>query len=302
MKYIFGPVPSRRLGVSLGIDPVPLKTCSYNCIYCEVGLTTCLTTERREWVPWKEILEELREYLSIHGDEGLDYITFSGSGEPTLHRNIGDMIEEIKTLSRVPVAVLTNGSLLWDPETRRAIHEADLVLPSLDAVREAVWKKINRPHPSLSLEKIIEGLIKFREEYKGKIYLEILFVKDVNEGEVPYLLEYLRKIKPDKVQLNSVARPPPHSWVKPVDEEFLKKAGEILKGEIVCGFPGKKGYSPEIEEEILKALRIRPMDLPELQSLTGKRKVEIEKVLDKLEEEGKVRRVEYEGKFYFQGV
>ena len=168
--HVFGPVPSRRLGRSLGIDLVPFKICTYNCIYCQLGPTTNLTLERKEWVPFDKVIEEARE--KIRSADGIDYITFSGSGEPTLHSRIGELIREFKRLSSIPVAVLTNGSLLWQKDVQDDLLEADLVIPSLDAPDRGLFRHVNRPHPDLAFDQVVEGLVKFRERYHGRIWLE----------------------------------------------------------------------------------------------------------------------------------
>ncbi len=167
-RYIFGPVPSRRLGRSLGVDLVPFKTCTYDCIYCQLGRTPCTTTERKEWVPLDGVLEDLRQKLSTRPD----YITLSGSGEPTLYSRLDELIDRIKTMTDVPVAVLTNGALFADKELRRQLMEADLVVPSLDAGDEAMFQMVNRPHQDISFEHMLQGLIDFRREYQGKYWLE----------------------------------------------------------------------------------------------------------------------------------
>ncbi|NQT19895.1 MAG: radical SAM protein, partial [Planctomycetes bacterium] len=154
-KYIFGPVPSRRLGRSLGVDVVPLKTCSYDCIYCQLGNTTCKTVERKEWVPLDDVVLELKDRLSSRPD----YITLSGSGEPTLYSRVAELIDRIKVMTDVPVAVLTNGSLLWQEEVRRQLMKADLVIPSLDAGDEVMFRLVNRPHEDVSFERMLAGLV-----------------------------------------------------------------------------------------------------------------------------------------------
>ena len=170
-RHLFGPVPSRRLGISLGIDLVPKKVCTLDCVYCEIGKTTYLTDERKEYSDIKDIILELDEYFKIHPDP--DYITISGSGEPTLNIKIEEVIKFSKHIKpNIPIAVLTNGTLFSDEKVRRSIIDADIVLPSLDAATEQVFKKINRPHKKITIEQCICGLIQFRKEFKSKIHLE----------------------------------------------------------------------------------------------------------------------------------
>ena len=207
MSHLFGPVPSRRLGRSLGVDLVPRKTCPYDCIYCEVGPTTRQTITRLDYQA-DEIMAELTAYLH-QGPPPLDYITLAGSGEPTLNLGLGRIIRHLKALTGTPVAVLTNGALLYLPEVRDELQAADLVLPSLDAAREESFRAINRPLPDYPLSRLIEGLEAFRREYAGQIWLEILLLQGLNDSEADLeaLRRALRILAPDKVQLNTAVRP-----------------------------------------------------------------------------------------------
>ena len=232
MKYIFGPVPSRRLGFSLGVDIIPSKTCTLDCIYCQVGRTMCKAIERKEYVAPDEILDELKEVLK--SGIRIDYITLSGNGEPTLNSKLGEIIKGIKGISSLPVAVITNGTLLTDRNVREELLSADLVMPSLDAATQKTFQKIDRPHPSLKIENIIEGMVEFRKIYpirspakdtmagspniksgltsngaSGQIWLEIMLVEGINDNqdELNALKTAVEKIEPDKVQLNTPVRP-----------------------------------------------------------------------------------------------
>jgi len=199
-KYLFGPVPSRRLGSSLGIDPIPHKTCTYNCIYCQCGRTTNQTIKRKEYISSKEIIKEVKEFLT-NNKVHLDYITFSGSGEPTLNSKIGVMIREIKKMTSIPIAVLTNSSLLSREDVKEDLLDADLIVPSLDAVVQQTFEFVNRPQKSLNIGEIVQGLIDFRKKYKGKIYLEILLCRGVNDNppDLKQMKKTLNKIRPDKI-------------------------------------------------------------------------------------------------------
>ena len=215
MGHIFGPVPSRRLGRSLGVDLVPFKTCSYDCIYCQLGQTTSKTVERREWVPLNDVLEELKGKLASKPD----YITLSGSGEPTLYCRLGELIAGIRAITDVPVAVLTNGSLLWQEEVRRQLMDAHLVIPSLDAGHTSMFQAVNRPHESISFARMLEGLIDFREEYYGEYWLEVFLLAGHTavESEVSRITACVRRIKPDRVQLNTATRPTAEDYAVMVD-------------------------------------------------------------------------------------
>ena len=207
-RYLFGPVPSRRLGRSLGIDLVPQKTCTFDCAYCECGRTTVLTLERREYVPTGRVIAELDDCLAKAPD--IDYVTFAGSGEPTLHSGIGDIISFIKDrYPRYRVAVLTNGALFVDPDVRAALMRADLVVPSLDAVSEDIFRDINRPSPGITAGQVVAGLVAFSREFPGVIWLEVFIVpgKNDTDEELLRLRDAVAVIAPDRVQVNTLDQP-----------------------------------------------------------------------------------------------
>jgi len=232
MKYIYGPVKSRRLGSSLGINLMPYKICNFDCIYCQLGVTLYKVSEREEYVKIKDIIDELRLWLENNAARArtLRYITISGSGEPTLHIRIGDLIGEIKKIASIPVAVITNASLLNIAKVRQALVSADVIVPSLDAVDTEVFQKIDRPHKDLRLTDIINGLIKLRQEFSGEIWLEVMLVKGVNDDprHIRRLKEIIERINPDKIQLNSPVRATAEKNVQPVDRSKLEKFKEIL--------------------------------------------------------------------------
>jgi wyosine [tRNA(Phe)-imidazoG37] synthetase (radical SAM superfamily) len=218
------PVPSRRLGRSLGIDLVPHKVCTYNCIYCQVGRTTEETLVRKEYIPKEEVLEEVKSFLS-KGGPPIDHLSLSGSGEPTLHSQIRSIIEGIKGMSKTPVAVLTNGSLLYEKDVREDLLQADVVLPSLDAVSQEVFRKINRPPGGFSVEKVIAGIVEFRRIYRGQIWLEILFCRGVNDGQ-----DELGRMKEaiDRINLTasiSIPSSAGKTWARPLNAEELERFG-----------------------------------------------------------------------------
>lgn len=265
MNYLFGPVPSRRLGVSLGVDLVPYKVCSLNCVYCEVGHTTNLTIERKEFIPIEEIIKELDGYLS-HKPE-LDFITFSGQGEPTLNSGLGKVIDFIKdNFPLYKVAVITNGTLFWDKEVRDEVKRADVLLPSLDAVSELIFRRLNRPSRDLQIERIIGGLVKLRQEFNGDIYLEVFFVPGLNdtESELVLLKREITKIKPDMIQLNTLDRPGTESWVKSLTQNRLTKIREFFKPlsvDIISNSQIRKqiqSFNENIQTSILETIKRRP--------------------------------------------
>jgi wyosine [tRNA(Phe)-imidazoG37] synthetase (radical SAM superfamily) len=230
MKYVFGPVPSRRLGQSLGIDTIPLKTCNWNCVYCQLGRTVPLTNERREYFPCDEILAEVEQALAAHKPGEIDWVTFVGSGEPTLHIGLGRLIRKVKKLTTLPVAVITNGALLYLPEVREELAAADAVLPTLDAGNAKLYRKINRPHPDITFERLVDGLIAFRKEYLGVLWVEVMLVRGLNDTEeaLREIATVLERVRPDEVHINLPTRPPVETWVEPPDEEGLMRALAIL--------------------------------------------------------------------------
>jgi wyosine [tRNA(Phe)-imidazoG37] synthetase (radical SAM superfamily) len=256
MKHVFGPVPSRRLGRSLGIDPIPLKTCNWNCVYCQLGRTTPLTNQRREYYARDAIVQQVKAALNGHGREEIDWVTFVGSGEPTLHAGLGWMIRQVKTLSSIPTAVITNGSLLYLPEVREDLCAADAVLPSVDAGTETIYHTVNRPHPHLSFSSLVEGLAAFRQIYTGKLWVEVMLVKGLNDSEEALrdLAAVLRRIAPDAVHLSLPIRPPAESWVQPADEEALMRATAILGRTASLIHPVEGEFDLSGYESILEAV------------------------------------------------
>ncbi|MEA3464494.1 MAG: radical SAM protein [Thermodesulfobacteriota bacterium] len=306
-KYLFGPVPSRRLGISLGVDMVPRKVCSLDCVYCEVGKTTKLTLERKEYIPSEAIIRELSDYFADNPDP--DYITFSGYGEPTLNLQIGEVITFIKsTRPDIPIAVLTNGTLLYDPQVRKELKNADLVLPSLDAATIAVFVRINRPAPDLNFENYLQGLIDFRREFSGKIWLEVLILPGYNdsEEEIAAMAEVIRKINPEAVQINTLDRPGTESGLRGATEAELRRVVDLLaldKVEIIAAALKRKNlpaYRSDAENAILETIARRPCTLNDLHQILGLHVNEINKYLDVLEAAGKIETVEQERGVFYQ--
>jgi wyosine [tRNA(Phe)-imidazoG37] synthetase (radical SAM superfamily) len=304
-RYLYGPVPSRRLGKSLGIDLVPHKVCTYDCIYCQIGKTSKRTLLRKEYIPKEEVLEEVKAFLS-KGSPAIDHFSLSGSGEPTLHSQIRLIIGGIKELSSIPVAVITNGSLLYKGEVRNDLLLADIVLPSLDGVSSEIFKKINRPNPRLSVEKVIEGLIEFRKVYKGQIWLEILFCKGVNDtpGELQRMKEVVDRVQPDLVHLNTVVRPPSEDWVKPLSQKEMENIRAFFgkKASIISEFDRHLLPVPDrdLAVEILRILRRRPLSLTDLSEGMGISEKELEKHIEPLVKKGKIRSHLFGNSIYYE--
>ena len=299
MKYVFGPVPSRRLGQSLGIDTIPPKTCNWNCVYCQLGRTVPLTNERLEYYPSEAILAEVAETLACHQPGEIDFVTFVGSGEPTLHSDIGRLILGVKTLTDLPVAVITNGSLLYLPEVRRDLARADVVLPSLDAGTVDLYRQINRPHPQVSFERLVDGLVAFRQEYNGKLWVEVMLVQGLNDTEVALqeIAAVLRYIRPDEVHINLPTRPPAETWVREPEEEGLMRAMAILGDIAKVVHPAEgsfdlSGYD-NVVDAIIGIITRHPMRQEELErTLAQWSPGHVSEALGTLENSGKAQVVE----------
>ena len=309
MKYnhLFGPVPSRRLGISLGVDLVPLKTCTLNCIYCECGRTTDLTVERKKYVPLRAVKEELTDYFANNPIP--DYITFSGSGEPTLNSSIADVLHFIRNhIHDIPVAVLTNGTLFSIKQIREDIKDAAVVIPSLDAATDKVFRKINRPYPGLKIDTIIEGIVKFSKEYNGQIWLEIFIVPGMNDTkyELTALKRAIEKIGPDRVQLNTLDRPGPVSTIRAATRQELEHIIHFWQLEnvsIIADVSERKdllAYRTDTESAILGTIARRPCTLKDLSEILGLQINEVNKYLDVLEADGEIKVVKQRRGFFYQ--
>ena len=305
MSSIFGPVPSRRLGRSLGIDVIPPKTCSFDCIYCESGPTTRLSVTRENFADPSEILAELSAFLRLYPN-ATDVLTLSSAGEPTLYTGLGELIAAVKkTYPRFPLIVLTNGSLLWEPEVRRCLLKADRVVPSLDAVTATVFRNINRPHPSLEPEQIIEGMRAFRMEYKGQLHVEIALVSGVNDSpeELSALAQVIESIKPDKIELNTVVRPPALTGTRGLTDARMAWAVSFfssLNAEIVGVFEADKqgGGEEQMRLRIIETVERRPCTVAELAASLGVPKKRVEQESRRLQKQGKLNKICFDGKLF----
>ncbi|MEI6127125.1 MAG: radical SAM protein [Pseudomonadota bacterium] len=304
MNYIFGPVPSRRLGFSLGIDIIPFKTCSLDCVYCQLGKTTCRTLKRKEWIRPESVLKELKKVLSEK--KQIDFITFSGSGEPTLNASLGQMINDIKKICSIPVAVLTNSTLLYLPEVRKDLKEADLVVPSLDAVTPAVFNAINRPHADLKLETIIEGIKAFGQEFAGTLWLEVMIVKGINDtrDEFERIEKVIRQCRAHKIQINTVTRPPAEEAVEPADKAALQLARSIFgeQADLIEEFQKEKSTAEqaELHEKIIELVRRHPDSCHHIGLCLGVSDAVAEEQLSGLLTENKIIEIIHEGKKFYK--
>lgn len=306
-KHLFGPVPSRRLGMSLGVDLVTHKICSLDCIYCECGKTTALTLKRKEYVPHQDVIAELDHYF--HNNPDPDYITFSGSGEPTLSIHIGAVIAHIKQKKPgIAIAVLTNGTLLNDKHLRTELLPADLVMPSLDAAMPSSFRRINRPHPDINLDTYIKGLMAFRNEFKGKMALEILILPGINDSpeDLTAIRDACRKIKPDTVQFNTLDRPGVVPGIRAATRDELEQIKDFfgeMQVEIIASAPERKAvksYRKDMESAIQETIFRRPCTPEDLAEILGTHINEINKYLAALEAEGKIGSVRQDRGIFYQ--
>jgi len=303
-KHIYGPVPSRRLGLSLGVDLFETKTCNFNCIYCECGRNTRYVFERGHFVPPDEVLAEIEDFLAHH--PAPQSITFSGSGEPTLSLDIGTVLRELAhRYPGIRLTVLTNGSLLWDPQVQEDLMPAHLVVPSLDAVTENAYLAIDRPHKTYPLTRVIDGIRTFSHRFHTQtgheVWLEVFIVPGVNDHEAHTrrLASVIQEIGCDRVQLNTLDRPPAEGWVRPASAEELSHIRETLVREgvtvpvdIIKRYRRRSewsGYREDVESAILEAISRRPMSAEDLSTMVGVSVEEILPYLDILQREGMIR-------------
>jgi wyosine [tRNA(Phe)-imidazoG37] synthetase (radical SAM superfamily) len=296
MRYLFGPVISRRLGISLGIDLLPFKTCSLDCIYCECGKTKNLTDQIQEYVSTEEVISELQVLLA--DNPKLDVITFAGSGEPTLHSGIGHIIKFLKkNFPEYKTCVLTNGTLLYQKKIRQSIIEADIIIPSLDAVSKEVFEKIAKPAVGITPEKLIEGLIALRKEFKNTIILEVFIIPGINDNknELMLIKEACKKINPDLIQLNTLDRPGTEKWIKPASNEKLQEIKtyfEPLKIQIIQNHRVVKDGSAkklaDTADIIISSLSRRPSTIDDLMLSLGMSENEVLKIIHSLLEKGEI--------------
>ncbi|GAB7078677.1 radical SAM protein [Megalodesulfovibrio paquesii] len=301
--HVFGPVRSGRLGRSLGVDLLGEKICSFDCLYCEVKPTTRLTLERREWIPTRQLLDELRAWRDA-GHALPDVITLGGSGEPTLHSGLGDIIAGCRQLfPGLPVAVLTNSSLLHLPEVRRELGTADMVLPSMDTLIDAEYRRLNRPHHQVDLQRMAEGLLAFRREYSGRIYLEILLSRGVNDSaaNLAALKEYVQQLQPDRVDVVTLSRPGAYPEAQAVDRNTLARWREVLGGEpAAAASPAPRTVPPPepaaascsrsaLTQAVLASLARRPQTAAQLAEALQVPAAALQAVLEKLQQSGHIQ-------------
>ena len=304
--FVFGPVPSRRLGRSLGIDPVPLKTCNWNCVYCQLGRSVPVTNERKDYWPPGQIVAEVRRVLQTRSEREIDWVTFLASGEPTLHASLGRMIRDVKAITQIPVAVITNGALLYRPDVQEDLMAADAVLPSLDAGTAALYRAINRPHPECTFDRLVNGLLEFRRAYQGKMWVEVMVVKGLNDTEEALrdLAGLFHKLQPDQVHLTTPVRPPAEPWVEPPDEQGMQRARSFLREWVQPEGPGagivKLSGIESLPDALVAVVSRHPMTEAELLRLLPDRsREEVHRALSQLLESGRLQVVERYGQQFW---
>ena len=308
-SYVYGPVPSRRLGQSLGVDPIPLKTCNFNCVYCQLGRTSPVTNDRMDFFPPDEIVAQVRSALERLAPGEVDFVTFVGQGEPTLCASLGWMIRRVKEITGIPVAVITNGALLYQAEVQGELAVADVVMPSLDAVDDPTFRRINRPWPYFSVRGVIDGLVNFRKMLGGRLWIEVMLVKGLNDEKesLVRMSDCLHRIQADRVQINVPVRPPAEPWVEIPDDETIAQAVAILgeAAEVVGPYDGAFDLSGcnSLAEAVLGVIRRHPMRESRLtETLAHYAPEEVTATLASLEHGGKACRSVYRGEVFWQYV
>ena len=298
LKYVYGPVPSRRLGISLGVSPIPQKTCNYSCIYCQLGRTNKMTNERQEFFKVNDIIEEFKKY--IKDINKYDVVTIVGEGEPTLYSELGLLIRELKKLTDKPIAVITNGALLSDGNVKKELMEADIVLPSLNGYNEEISKKIDRPYGKIKFEETIKGLIDFSNKYTGELWLETMLLDGINDSDeaIEEYRKLLKKIKYNRLYLNTCVRPPAESFVNMVKKERMQYAIEKLNGVSIDILASGEFFSDVVDdyEAVLSLCKRHPMNQFELESFLKSRKIpNIDEFIHNLEKDSKFKVIDFKG-------
>lgn len=301
-SHIFGPVPSRRLGLSLGVDLIPAKTCTYDCLYCQVGKTTRKRTRRGGFFPVEDVLDQLQRRLQ---EVTPDFITLSGSGEPTLYTGIGDLISGIRRLTGARIAVITNGSLLWKEQVREGIIGADLILPTLCTAFEETFRVIHRPPEGLRLRQVIEGIKRLRREFRRELFLEVMLLRGINdsERELESLKRVIRQISPDRIQLNTVVRPPNDPAALPLDSARMKAIKTLFgpPAEVIAPVASRRGRTAGDSGAgaMLEMARRRPVRISDVVKSLKRPQGEVEAILEGLVRKGVLRSGEHAGEIYY---
>jgi wyosine [tRNA(Phe)-imidazoG37] synthetase (radical SAM superfamily) len=303
----FGPVPSRRLGQSLGIGNVPPKTCSYSCVYCQVGPTPAPEIEPREFWSPGVVVEAVRRHVDKlrAQNERVDYLTFVPEGEPTLDRNLGQEIDGLRAFG-IPIAVISNGSLVWRADVRAALAKADWVSLKVDAADEGTWRRINRPQPSLGLATVLEGMLRFASEFQGELATETMLVRGLNDTDaaIEAVAAFLERLRPRIAYVAVPTRPPSEPWVLPASEEAINRAFQrfaerLSHVELLTGFEGTGfGSTGDVVQDLLAITGVHPMREDAVLALLAKNQAD-RRVLDRLVADGQLRPVTYRDRTFY---
>jgi wyosine [tRNA(Phe)-imidazoG37] synthetase (radical SAM superfamily) len=305
-KHVFGPVPSRRLGRSLGVDAVPLKTCNFSCVYCQLGRTRRRQLRRRSFVNVADVVAEIASVLARHTPDTIDWITFVGSGETTLYARLGTLIRFVKSMTDIPVAVITNGSLLHLPRVQRELEVADAVLTGLDAGSESLFRAVNRPHPTLSFDRHVNGLVEFGQAYGGRLWVEVMLIDGVNDSDqaLTEVADVLSRVGPEEIHIITPSRPPAEPWVRSPTDEAVDRAVAIL-GEVARAVrPVASDAALDLDDDLVDAvfniIARHPLGETELERLlcdwaSGK----VADALQALQDSGKVQVVRRSGRRFW---
>ncbi|MEA1883336.1 MAG: radical SAM protein [Thermotogota bacterium] len=302
MNNVYGIVPSRRLGKSLGLSTIPASTCSYSCVYCQLGRTINMTIERENFFKIDDLVVQLEEYQDKKDE--FDVITLVGEGEPTLYSQTGELIRRIKQLFDKPVALITNGSLFFLDEVRKDCMHADIVMPTLDAWDDDSFRTLNRPFKSITFEKMYNGLLEFRREYKGDFYVEIMCVKRITDqgNNMVLLTEKINNLNPDKVFVNTPVRPPAEKWVERCTKEFVEKLQKQFKTNTDVEIPDTNLYSHNLDlyQAIIEIIKRHPLDQSGIEKFCKIRHEDSKQIIERLSEDTQVERIKYENKIFYR--
>jgi wyosine [tRNA(Phe)-imidazoG37] synthetase (radical SAM superfamily) len=303
----FGPVPSRRLGRSLGINNIPAKICTYSCAYCQVGRTVQMQVERRPYYSPQEIYDDVKEKVERSKSQGLaiDYLTFVPDGEPTLDINLGREIDMLRSLG-IRIAVISNASLIWDERVRGELSKADWVSVKVDAVEEQIWRHVDRPSRSLKLQAILQGIIEFSKDFKGMLVTENMLLSGINDDESSLLAiaEFLESIDPAVSYISAPIRPPAEKWAALPSEESLCRAYQIFgervkRVELIVGYEGDSfDLTGNGERELLAIAAVHPMREVAVRKFL-QQAGECWQVVEKLIDQGQLVKIEYQGNSFY---
>ena len=302
-NYLYGPVPSRRLSQSLGVSPIPPKTCNYSCVYCQIGRTTHFTNIRQDFFPKEEILNEIRTFTEASSN--YDYITFVGEGEPTLCKSLGWLIRATKELTNKPIAVITNGALLYDSNVQADLLATDVVMPTLDAVTQDLFKKINRPVKQLYIDRIIQGMLDFRSRYQGEIWMEVMLVEGLNDNmdDILQIKNVIEKMACDRVYVNVPIRPPAENWVTIPEKNRIIEICKELNAYNIAHYESTTGFQlnkeANLENQILKITTRHPLRETQIISMLDLPKREVMTLLENMTKEEKIRKVVYNNQIFW---